>query len=174
LVGKKFLSFGGSKENKWSMQALANLDIAIKSKQLTGWDGIAYDVEDGDSGLALAFSASFANAKAHGLAVLVTVSHSQPYNVPDAIALMTSFFADSNIDFLSPRLLTTGSETANDYAWDGTDWKDYSSARAKIVPTVVLGSRDFPDAKTFYSKLGITLFGYIQWTENGTFIYFFL
>ena len=90
------------------MQALANLDIAIKSRQLTGWDGISYNVEEGDSGLALAFAASFANAKANGLAVLVTVSHSQPYNVSDANALMISFFTDSNIDFLSPKLLTTG------------------------------------------------------------------
>jgi len=142
---------------------LANLDIAIKSRQLTGWDGIAYDVEEGDWGLALAFSASFVNAKAHGLAVLVTVNHSRPYKVPDANALMISFFADSNIDFLSPKLLATGEEIANDYERDGTMWRDFSLARAKIVPTVVLGSRDFPNAKKYFSQLGITLFGNIQW-----------
>jgi hypothetical protein len=154
------------------MQALTNLDKAIKSRQLTGWDGIAYDVEEGDSGLALAFADSFAIAKAHGLAVLVSVSHSQPYGVSDANALMISFFTDSNIDFISPKLYTTGQEIDNDYVAIGTLWRDFTLAKAKIVPTVVLGSRDFPKAKTFFSQYGINLYGFIQWTQNG--IYLFL
>ena len=96
----------------------------------------------------------------------VTVSHSQPYAVSDAAALMTSFFSNSNIDYLSPQLYTTGSETTNDYTAVGTSWSSYATAKAKIIPSVVLGSRDYPTAQTYFSQYGITLYGYVQWTQG--------
>ena len=148
------------------MSALTNLDSGIKSNQLAGWDGIVYDIEEGDSGLAAAFATSFATAKANGLGVLVTVSHSEPYAVSDAATLMTSFFSNSNIDYLSPQLYTTGSETTNDYTAVGTLWSSYATAKAKIIPSVVLGSRDYPTAQTYFSQYGITLYGYVQWTQG--------
>jgi len=167
LPGKKYLSFGGGNENgRWTLSALTNLDSGIKSNQLAGWDGIVYDIEEGDSGLATAFATSFATAKANGLGVLVTVSHSEPYAVSDAAALMTSFFSNSNIDYLSPQLYTTGSETTNDYTAVGTLWSSYATAKAKIIPSVVLGSRDYPTAQTYFSQYGITLYGYVQWTQG--------
>jgi hypothetical protein len=168
--GKKYLSFGGGNKNgRWTLAALINLDSGIKSKQLAGWNGIVYDIEEGDSGLAAAFATSFATAKANGLGVLVTVSHSQPYAVSDAPALMKSFFSNSNIDYLSPQLYTTGSETKNDYTDLGTSWKAYAAAKAKIVPSVVLGSRDFPTAKTYFTKFGIKLAGFMQWAQRKSF-----
>ena len=166
MPGKKFLTIGGGNSNgRWSLSALANLDNGIRSKQLSGYDGIAYDIEEGDSGLASAFSSSFVNAKANGLSVMVTVSHSQPYGISDAASLMTSFFSNSNIDYLSPQLYTTGFELGNDYSAPGTAWGAYVSAKAKIVPSVVLGSRDYPAAKQFFAQLGISLFGFMQWSQ---------
>ena len=174
LPGRKFLSFGGGNSNgRWTLSGLANLDSGIRNKQLQGWDGIVYDIEDGDSGLAQAFATSFANAKANGFSVLVTVSHSQPYGVSDAVSLMTSFFSNSNIDYLSPQLYTTGSEAGNDYTAVGTSWNAYKSSKAKIVPSVVLGSRDYPTASAYFShNHGIILSGFMQWAQGNSCLIF--
>lgn len=175
LPGKKFLSFGGGQNNgRWSSMALSNLDNGIKNKQLAGWDGIVYDIEEGDSGLASAFASSFANAKAHGFSVLITVRHSQPYGIPDAASLMKSFFSNSNIDYISPQLYTTGSEPANDFTALETAWNMYASARAKIVPSVVQGLRDFPSALKHFSHYGVTLAGFIQWSQSNLMILYFV
>jgi hypothetical protein len=162
LPGKKFLAFGGDNVT-WSLSALTNLDIGVSSKQLAEWDGLVYDLVRGDSGLASAFVSSFANAKSNGFLVLVTFPHSQPNRISDASLLMQSFFSNSNIDYLSPRLFTQRTETENDYAANGTTWKSYASSKAKLVPTVVLGSRDYPTASQYFSQnYGISLYGYMQ------------
>ena len=164
LPGRKFLSFGGgTSSGRWSLLALNNLDNGIRRKQLAGWQGIVYDIEEGDSGLAPAFARSFANAKANGLTVLVTISHSQPYGISDATTLMKSFFSNSNIDYLSPQLYTTGSEKGNDYTAIGTAWNAYRSSKAKLVPSVVLGSRDYPAAQKYFAQHRIKTFGFMQW-----------
>ena len=175
LPGQKFLSIGGGgSSGRWSLSALNSLDNDVRSKKLSGWNGIVYDVEEGDSGLAGAFASSFANAKSNGLSVLVTISHSEPYDIPDAANLMKSFFSNPNIDYISPQLYTQGTELDNDYATNGgTNWQDYASSRAKIVPSVVLGSRDFPTALKYFSQYGITLAGYMQWTQGQGKIIFF-
>ena len=62
-----------------------------------------------------AFKASFAKVKAAGLNVIVTTSHSAPYDcdTPEtAIALVVAWVQDPNIDILSPQLYTTGFETS--------------------------------------------------------------
>ena len=167
LAGKKFLSFGGGTSNgSWSLTSLSSLNDAISAKQFAGWDGICYDIELGDAGLGAAFAASFANAKSVDLSVLVTISHSQPYGITDASTLMTSFISNQNITFLSPQLYTTGLEATNDFTAVGTTWDAYALSQAKILPSVVLGVRDFPLALTFFSKLNITLGGFVQWTQG--------
>ena len=173
MPGRKFLSFGGGNSNgRWTLSGLNNLDLGIRNKQLAGWDGIVYDVEQGDLDLATAFAASFANAKANGLSVLVTISHSQPYGVSDAVSLMTSFFSNTNIDYLSPQLYTTGSETGNDYTAVGTSWNAYKSSNSQIVPSVVLGSRDYPTASAYFSQNhGIILSGFVQWAQGSFFCF---
>ena len=85
-------------QTEFKETALANIDAAISSNALQGWQGVVYDIEEGDSDLAAAFKSSFANSKAKGLKVLVTTSHSRPYGISDGSQLMTGFFADSNID----------------------------------------------------------------------------
>ena len=166
LPGAKYLSLGGGNAaGLWSLTALANMDAAISANALQGWQGVVYDIEEGDSGLAAAFARSFANTKAKGLSVLVTTSHSRPYGIEDGSKLMTGFFADSNIDYISPQLYTSGTEASNDFTAIGTMWKEYASSKAKIVPSVVLGSRDYPTAQAYFANLGVTLAGYVQWAQ---------
>jgi len=153
------------KKGIFTASALANIDAAISANELKGWQGVVYDIEEGDSGLAAAFKASFANSKAKGLSVLVTTSHSRPYGITDGSQLMTGFFADSNIDYISPQLYTSGTEGANDFIAVGTMWKEYAKSKAKIVPSIVLGSRDFPTAQAYFANVGVTLAGYVQWTQ---------
>ena len=132
---------------------------------MAGYDGICYDVEEGDSGLESAFAQSFAAAKAAGLKVFVTVSHSQPYLISDASSLMQSFFSDGNIDYISPQLYTKGTESSNDYSFVGTPWTAYASAKAAIVPSIVCASY-YASAVNYFKSQGVTLQGYIEWSQT--------
>jgi hypothetical protein len=70
--------------------------------------------------------------------VLVTISHAVPYGIGDGPTLMRAFFKDSNIDYMSPQLYTTGGEGANDFsATMGVQWAEYPNCKAKVVPSIV-------------------------------------
>jgi hypothetical protein len=142
---------------------LDHITRAISDGRFAAYDGIAYDVEEGEGGLASHFTQSFAAAKAANLKVLVTVSHSAPYGIPDASVLMKSFFQEENIDFLSPQLYTTGNESSNDFGiTNGFGWDHYRNARSNIVPSIVDASY-YDDARNHLNELGIRLAGFIQW-----------
>lgn len=166
LEGVKYITLGGGNDKgRFSAQDLDKINAAISGGQFAAYGGIAYDVENGDSGLASAFQASFALAKSKGFQVLVTVSHTAPYGIGDADALMAAFFLDANIDFLSPQLYTSGEETANDYQiTSGTTvtWAQYATARAAIIPSIVTASL-YPDAQTVLATHGVTTQGYVVW-----------
>jgi LysM repeat protein len=164
LVGNKYITFGGGNEKgAFTTDWLSKIDAEIQSGQLSAYQGIAYDVEEGDSGLSTAFRTSFATAKAKGLLVLVTISHSAPYGIHDAPTLMDSFFADPNIDFLSPQLYTAGNETANEWATTyGVTWDRYAGAKAKIIPSIVHASL-YPEAQSTLATHGVTTAGYVVW-----------
>jgi len=164
LVGTKYISLGGGNDNgafnRYSLNAITE---SINQGVFDQYDGIAYDVEEGRSGLSNEFKTSFAAAKAKGFKVLVTVSHSAPYDIGDAAVLMDAFFADSNIDILSPQLYTTGEEPENNYETShGVTWASYANCKAAIVPSLVTGSL-YPSAQAYFSEQGVTLQGYIQW-----------
>ena len=56
LPGKKFISIaGGDEDGRWTLGNITNLNNAIKNKQLAGWDGIVYDIENGETGIFLVF-----------------------------------------------------------------------------------------------------------------------
>lgn len=164
LVGTKYICLGGGNDNgAFDHVNLKALTEAINQGVFHQYDGIAYDVEEGVSGLEDEFKSSFAAAKAKGFKVLVTVSHSAPYDIGDASALMESFFADTNIDILSPQLYTTGEEKENDYDIShGVTWASYAKCKAAIVPSLVSSSL-YPGAQTYFADQGVTLSGYIQW-----------
>lgn len=166
LPGQKFLSLGGGAEDTgaFSQAFLQQIDQAIADGTFEGYDGLAYDIEVGASGLADDFAQSFATAKASGLKVLVTISHSAPYGIADGAALMHGFFSDSNIDYISPQLYTTGKETSNDYADPALSWSAYADSKALIIPSIVSANL-YDDAVAYFEQRGITLAGYIQWQQ---------
>lgn len=167
LAYKKYISLGGGNANgAFTSSSLAALTAAINAGDFDGYDGIAYDVEEGDSGLGLMFGHSFAAAKAKGFKVLVTVSHSAPYGISDACTLMHSFFADANIDYLSPQLYTSGNERANDYATSGSvSWSQFAIAQAAIVPSIVSADM-YQDAQVYFREMGVPVAGFIQWSQT--------
>ena len=160
----KFISLGGgTHEGRMTSTFLNQITRAIRDGRFAGYDGIAYDVEEGEGSLAKQFRESFAAAKAANLKVLVTVSHSAPYGIPDASALMQSFLQDENIDFFSPQLYTTGNETSNNFGiTNGFGWHHYRNARSKIVPSIVEASY-YDGARNYFNNHGIALAGFIQW-----------
>lgn len=164
LVGTKYICLGGGgKAGRFDAPSLQAVTNAINQDKFAAYQGIAYDVESGASGLATEFQASFSAAKAKGLKVLVTVSHSAPFGIHDAASLMHSFFADENIDFLSPQLYTTGKEKANDYTYAGVAWKDYATAKAAVIPSIVHASY-YADAVSYFQEQGVTLKGFVRWS----------
>ena len=152
-------------QGAFEAHSLSAITTAILAGKFAAYDGICYDIEEGEAGLSALFQQSFAACKSMGLKVFVTVSHSQPYGIDDAEALMRSIIADRNVDYLSPQLYTTGNEPSNDYSVVGTPWTAYAASTARIVPSVVAASY-YPDAARYFATQGVTLTGYIQWKQN--------
>lgn len=162
----RYLTLGGGNQNgAFTQSALQAITAAIEAGQFAAYAGVAYDVEEGDSGLGAAFAASFAAAKAQGLKVLVTVSYSEPYGISDAASLMQGFFADDNIDYLSPQLYTSGTETQNDYTAVGVSWEKYTTTKASVTPSIVQADM-YADAQNYFAQQGVTLGGFVQWSQG--------
>jgi len=169
---EKYISIGGGNQNGYLTPASVDeLNLAIQDGRLNSYEGICYDIEKGDSGMAAVFSESFALAKNHGFKVLVTISHSAPYGFSDKVQLMNHFFQDTNIDIISPQLYTSGWEEANDYVYDGVPWSSYGNSIAKIVPSIVSSSY-YDDAQDYFNTPsrsgipnGLQIAGYIQWKQ---------
>lgn len=167
LPGRKYISLGGGNSNgRFSSTDLKNIQNAIYAGSFAGYDGIVFDIEEGDGGLSEAFKSCFRAARASGYYVLVTVSHSAPYGIPDAANLMRSFFPNPDINYLSPQLYSSGTETYNQYdTVAGVQWSEYASAKATIIPSIVTGSL-YNDAASFFRSQGVTIDGYVQWAQN--------
>lgn len=166
LPGLKYISIGGGNNNgRWTATSLQSLTKSIQSDALFGYDGIAYDIEEGDPGLSSAFQQSFQAAKTKGFKVIVTISNSAPYGISDGASLMRDFFVNSDIDYLSPQLYETGEEQANVYDTGmGVDWNEYGQAKAAVVPSIVESSL-YPSAQSYFASRGVQLKGYIQWKQ---------
>jgi len=169
LQGTKYVTFGGGNSlGSFTASLLTSINNAISAGTFAAYQGIAYDVESGDSGLEDAFEASFQLAKSNGFQVLVTVSHSAPYGISDAQTLMTSFFTSAYIDFLSPQLYTSGDKTANNHqTTSGTTvtWDQCASAKALAIPSIVSTSL-YSDAETAFATYGVNTAGYIRWNAS--------
>jgi hypothetical protein len=167
LPGNKYISLGGGNANgRFSYNDLTNIKNAIYSDAFSGYHGIVFDIEEGDSGLSDAFRSCFSAARSKGFSVLVTVSHSAPYGIPDAANLMRSFFSNSDINYLSPQLYSSGTENYNQYdTVAGVQWYEYASAKATIIPSIVSGYL-YNDAVSYFRSQGVTLEGYVQWAQS--------
>ncbi len=169
LQGTGYISIGGGNANgRLSRHTLADINKAIRSGQFRQYRGIAYDVEEGDSGLSRDFERSFQLAKSRGFRVLVAVSHSAPYGIPDRNRLMKYFLSSRNIDYLSPMLYKGGRRSYCRWSnhislevWT-VPWTWYRSSRAKVVPSLLHG-RTYSYAKTFFRRHEVRTYGYIQW-----------
>ena len=149
----------------WSQIVLSSVKDAIKAGSFSGYQGISFDVEEGDSGLQQAFQETFEIAQSAGLKVSVTVSHSSPYGVADGPALMKSFFSSASIDYLSPQLYTSGLETENAYTQSaGVPWSDYAGAKSLFLPSIVDVSM-YSSAAQYFQSLGIATAGFAQWKQ---------
>jgi len=168
LPGSKILSLGGGNgAGAWTAERLHKVIDHINTGKLDTYAGISYDVEEGDSGLGSLFASAFKATKARGKTCIVTISHTAPYGIADGRALMIQFFANTDIDYISPQLYTTGYEGSNEYDESaGASWEQWATAVSKFVPSIVSGSM-YDDAITFFKTKGITCHGYIQWAQNG-------
>lgn len=164
LAGSKYLDVGGGNANGyWTASRISELNSNLANIKNAGYYGVCYDIEEGDSGLSGAFTASFALAKSQGLSVLVTTSHSQPYGVGDASALMKAVLSSSSVDYVSPQLYSSGTETANDYTAVSTPWSAYKNAKAKVVVSVASPGL-YQSAQSYFQAQGITTYGFISWS----------
>jgi len=166
LPGAKWIDLGGGDASgSWTSQHLNDINTMLQNGSFAGWAGLAYDVEEGNSGLGTLFNTSFQIAKKMGFKVIVTISHSAPYGFSDAAQLMNIFFASSYIDYISPQLYTSGNEKQNDYTTSqGVQWSAYQKSIARIAPSIVTASY-YNDAVNYFKNQGVTLDGFIQWAN---------
>ncbi|MEH1796047.1 MULTISPECIES: hypothetical protein [unclassified Nostoc] len=166
LVGHKYISLGGGNSNgSFTQEILHSIITHIKNGKFSDYKAIAFDIEEGEANLISDFQQAFAAAKNKNLKVLVTTSHSAPYGITDAHTMMKTFIKNENIDYLSPQLYTSGTETENDFATSqGVSWEDYAHSKAAIVPSIVQANM-YHDAKNRFSRHGVTTSGFIQWAN---------
>jgi len=169
LQGSKFLSLGGGNANgHWTAAIVRKVSDSCNAKRFGGYTGLAFDIEEGDSGLGNLFVSTFKTCKSKGYKILVTISHSTPYGIPDKVALMNTFFAQAaSIDYMSPQLYTSGNEGANDFTTNGVGWAAYKPFSGKLIPSIVAGSM-YNSAKQYFANLGITAPGYVQWSQTAS------
>jgi len=167
LPSFKWISLGGGNDNgKFTSSVLSTINSAIQSGEFSGWTGIVFDIETGDSGLYSSFAQCFQSASSQGLDIIVTVSHSAPYGIDDAASLMQSILSDGNVKYISPQLYTTGTESSNDYSTtQGVDWSAYKNTNAVLIPSIVQSSF-YDDAASHFASLGLTTQGFIQWQQS--------
>jgi hypothetical protein len=167
MPSEKYLSLGGGvATGTWTEEILsANLE-SINNGDVDAYDGVVFDVEISDAaGLYSNFEECFSALKTKGKNVIVTTSHTGPYQFPDALEFMEGCFTSENIDILSPQLYTNGNETSNDYSNGVVPWSAWQTTKINIVPSIVTANLYEDASSWFESNLSINIGGFIQW-EN--------
>jgi hypothetical protein len=172
LVGDKWIDAGGGDETgRWNADWIQAWESSIKSGKLGKWRGIVFDIEECyNEGLAQNFASLFAAAKVAGFQVLVTVSNSAPYGCSDAEALMTSFFENRDVDYLSPQLYESGDETSPIFDAGAVGWSKWAAAQGRVVPSIgckALRNGGYEQTKSFLGQHGVSATGYIMWPSSG-------
>lgn len=173
LKGAEFIGIGGGNANgKYTADVLAQINSKLHGANFAGYQGIAFDIEIGDANLQQDFKSAFSLAKSLDYQVIVSVSHSAPYDIDngnpnESNALMKSILADPNVDIISPMLYSSGHESGNDYTpTNGTPWTDYQNTQAAIMPSI-LDPDWYADAESYFrTHFNITLKGYIIWPRS--------
>lgn len=123
LVTPKLITLGGGNAaGTFTAASLTSIEANLSQITAAGYSGVVFDVEEvtGSSSVMVpAFASAFAACQAAGLSVVITTSHSAPYqtNTPaTATALVTAWVQDTNVDVISPQLYSSGYETSPDFA----------------------------------------------------------
>ena len=162
--GKKFLNLGGGLESGiWNVSDLDYINQKLTEIKRAGWDGLCFDVEVCTPNVSFvdAFKNCFAKCKQAGLKVLVTMSHTNPYQCQtgagQGMDLVNSWINDSNVDYISPQLYSSGDSL------EPSNLSMFKSVENKIVPSIP----DVPDWDGLNTKTGINNAGYIIWKQIG-------
>lgn len=163
-AGKKFLNLGGGIESGiWNITDFDYINQKLPDIKKAGWDGLCFDVEvcPPDVSFVDAFKNCFAKCKQAGLQVLVTMSHTNPYEchtgAGQGMDLVNAWISDSNIDYISPQLYSKGD------VLEPSDLSMFKSVESKILPSVP----NVSDWDGLNSKTGINNAGYIIWQQIG-------
>ena len=120
------------------------------------------------------FAKVFAACQAAGLSVVVTVSHSAPYETDtpqDSISFMEAWLADSNINAISPQLYSGGEEKSPEFAETATcknagcTWSLYNNSVPKFVPSIV-DAGQYAAVQNYFKKKNIKCDGFFQWKQG--------
>lgn len=89
-----------------------------------------------------------------------------------AIDLVKAWVVDTNIDYISPQMYTTGGEGSPDFQptmnchWLGCRWELYTGMVNKMIPSIV-GAYQYPEVeKWFLDNWGVQCVGYIEWEQS--------
>ena len=177
--GAQYLSLGGgANAPAWEMDALDDFvdgSAEIKALKDAGFAGVCFDIEGSKGGQELvdAFESAFAVLRKNGLDVMITTSHSAPYEADsDEIrrAFVKSWANSDNIGYLSPQLYTSGGEGVPQLEplqgeLGDIEWDLYKGMKAKFVPSIV-GKGQVKAVKDFFEPLGIKVDGYVTWGQE--------
>jgi hypothetical protein len=160
--GKKLLDLGGGLDTGiWSGQSdFDYINSRLADIKNAGWDGLCFDVEVCANNINFIdmFSTCFAKCKQAGLIVYVTTSHTNPYSCQtgsgQGIDLINSWINDSNVDFISPQLYSSGTTL------EVQDLSIFNTIQNKILVSIPY-STDWATLNT--DNIGITPAGYVVW-----------
>jgi hypothetical protein len=162
---EKFLNLGGGLETGiWNISDFDYINSQLNNIKSKGWDGICFDVEVCTPNVSFveAFAKCFTNCKDAGLKVLVTMSHTNPYQCQTGIGqgmdLVNAWIKDTNIDYISPQLYTQGE------VLEQSDLSMFANAPAKIIPSIPYDI-NWPEIQNS-QILKIKPAGYLAWLRN--------
>jgi hypothetical protein len=192
LIGSKYISLGGGygsdgtpNAGKFTMQVLQNILTAINNGSFSQYTGILFDVEYVDStgipapnpanpSISLMyplFKSIFAAAQSKNLKVIVCVGHSG--NIQDLATyaqdttLMQNFLADSNVNYVSPQLYSSGLENPPQYNVNGLPWSAWATSGKPII-VAIPWAQQYECVETWASQQTppLKLSGFLQWANT--------
>jgi hypothetical protein len=177
LVGERYLSLGGGNgAGEFTADTIKAVTNHMWRVLEANYTGVVFDAEiiSGPAEeLIPLFAACFRQAKAVGLKVMVTMSHSAPYHTDtpmDAVAFVKAWVRDGNIDMVSPQLYTSGHEDRPDFdetffcKESGCTWLAYMDSVPMVVPSIVNASH-YPEVEKFFAG-ALSLGGYVTWAQG--------
>jgi len=158
LKGVKWISQGGGDKDGRTTEAGLNAWISkIKAGFFKDYSGIAFDTEEGDTGLCTHLNKAISAAKQAGFKTMVTIPHQQPFGIKDAPTLMRCIFSNTELDYLSPQVYSHGKEKDANFeltaSWtkDHLQWSAFGACKAKLIPSISFASQ-YEGVKSFFAS----------------------